>query len=155
MSHFSPEKLNVTFLAGVTPTAPVIPRFYTLTHSDRTGDLFLTIGPQHHKKQYSGWYTRLMRDEVLAEWRSEENEVSLHVHCQVSKGLGSERFRDAIFRRELPLVLKAIRYGDRAFFECHFELDDSQIWVHFHAKKPPWGCIENWGSLSKFVVLGK
>lgn len=44
-----------------------MPRAYTLTHSDRTGDLFLSIGPKHDEAQVAGLYTRLMRDES---WRN-------------------------------------------------------------------------------------
>ncbi len=47
MSNFNPEKLFVTYKDGVTATGPIIPRRYTLTHSDVTGDLFLTIGCQY------------------------------------------------------------------------------------------------------------
>ena len=66
-----PEKLHVRFLPGAAPEGPVTSRCYTLTHSDTTGDLFLTIGPKHDREQISGLYTRLMRDEILAEWRDE------------------------------------------------------------------------------------
>ena len=43
-------------------------RKYTLTHSDFTGDLFLTIDKDYDKVALSNWYTKFMRDEVLAEW---------------------------------------------------------------------------------------
>ena len=70
MSQLNPQKLQVKFAEGITPYGPVIPRAYTLTHSDSTGELFLTVGLQYDHRQISGWYTRLMRDEVLAEWYS-------------------------------------------------------------------------------------
>jgi integrase len=40
-----PEKLHVSLAEGSIADGPVTPRSYTLTHSDTTGDLFLTIGP--------------------------------------------------------------------------------------------------------------
>ena len=43
MSRLNPEKLYIEFI-GVTKTEPIIPRRYTLTHSDITADLYLTIG---------------------------------------------------------------------------------------------------------------
>jgi len=43
MSEFNPEKLTVEYRDIVTATKPIIPRRYTLTHSDDTGELFLTI----------------------------------------------------------------------------------------------------------------
>ena len=42
LSTFYPEKLSVEYMDGATSTEPVIPRRYTLTHSDLTGELFLT-----------------------------------------------------------------------------------------------------------------
>ena len=153
MSRLKPEKLHVRFVSGATPEGPVIPRRYTLTHSDTTGDLFLTIGPDYDQQQIAGWYTRLMRDEVLAEWREEENGPALYVHCHVSGGLvvGSARWRDAIFRRELPLVLEAFRFGDRRLFEAQPELDQAPIRVHFHARQPRYNRVESWGVPAEFA----
>ena len=55
------------------PGGPLTPRRYTLTHSDSTDDLFLTIAPEVNQRQVSSWYTRLMRDEVVAEWQESED----------------------------------------------------------------------------------
>lgn len=44
-SRLKPEKLHVGLAEGSIADGPVTPRCYTLTHSDTTGDLFLTIGP--------------------------------------------------------------------------------------------------------------
>lgn len=153
MSRLKPEKLHVQFVADATPGGPITPRRYTLTHSDATGHLFLTIGPDYDRKQISGWYTRLMRDEVLAEWRQEDG-PALHVHCHVSGGLvvGPAGWRDVIFRRELPLVLEAFRFGDRRLFETQPELDQAPIWVHFHAKQPHYNRVESWGVPAEFAL---
>ena len=86
MTRLNPEKLHVTFLPGMNAGSLETPRYYTLTHSDTTGDLFLSIGPTYHKKQISGLYTRLMRDEVLAEFKNDSEEASLSVYCHVSGG---------------------------------------------------------------------
>jgi hypothetical protein len=154
MSRLNPERLHVTFADDTTPQGPVVPRRYTLTHSDVTGDLFLTIGLEHDLKQVSGWYTRLMRDEVLAEWLEGEQQPTLHVHCHVSGGLvlGPSRFRFEIFQRELPLVLEAIRYGDSTLFENHPHLDQAVVLVHFHAREPRYDRVEDWGTPADYDV---
>jgi hypothetical protein len=154
MGRLKPEKLHVQFAPDTAPEGPVAPRRYTLTHSDATGDLFLTIGSDYDRQQVSGWYTRLMRDEVLAEWRDEEDGPALHVHCHVSGGLvlGPAGWRDAIFRRELPLVLEAFRFGDRHLFEIWPELDWAPIWVHFHAAQPHYNRVESWGTLAGYTA---
>jgi hypothetical protein len=151
MGRLQPERLHVRLRPGVEAEGPVIPRCYTLTHSDTTGELFLTIGQEYDEEQISGWYTRFMRDEVLAEWREGDEGPGLHVHCHVSGGLvfGPTGFRDAIFRRELPLVLEAFRYGDRALFAAHPELDHAPIRVRFHAR---YRRVERWGTPADYQI---
>lgn len=147
MTRLNPEKLHVNYLPGIKAEVLVIPRRYTLTHSDTTGDLFLTIGSDYDSKQISRLYTRLMRDEVLAEWRDDQEGLSLHVYCHVSGGFvfGRTSWRQAIFRREMPLVLEAIRHGDRHLFASNSQLDNAPIWVHFQASKTSNSKIEEWG----------
>jgi hypothetical protein len=145
MRRLNPKKLHVRYNSPTSEKGPMHPRCYTLTHSDRTGDLFLTVGPEIDKKQIRGLYTRLMRDEVVAEWSQGEEGSELHVHCEVGRGLGSAKMRENIFRRELDLVLEAFRYGDRVFFEKHPILDSARILVHFHARKMMNDKVEDWG----------
>ena len=156
MARLHPGKLHVRLSAGVEAEGPVVARRYTLTHSDTTGELFLTIGQEYDEAQISGWYTRLMRDEVLAEWREGDDGPGLHVHCHVSGGLvfGTAGFRDAIFRQELPLVLEAFRHGDRALFAAHPELDGAPIRVHFHARQRRYRRVERWGTPADYRTTG-
>lgn len=44
MSKFNPKRLTVEYRNGIAATEPIIPRNHTLTHSDLTGELFLTMG---------------------------------------------------------------------------------------------------------------
>lgn len=153
MSQLNPNKLHVNYMEGVSKADPVVPRAYTLTHSDRTGDLFLSIGTVHNYPQISGWYTRLMRDEVLAEWQF-ENEPTFHVHCHVSGGFlfGTAGWRDSIFRQHLPMVLEAFRYGDRNLFITHPEMDKAKILVHFHAAHDRYNRTEEWRKFSDYRI---
>jgi magnesium dechelatase len=147
VNRLKPTKLHVRLADDIDPAGPVVPRFYTLTHSDRTGELYLTIGSAHDLKQISGWYTRLMRDEVLAAWSDQGDGPALHVHCHVSGGLilGSPRWRDAILRHEMPLVLEALRYGDRFLYQACPELEGAPIRVHFHARRARYDRVESGG----------
>jgi len=152
-----PEKLHVSYLAGASPDGPLTSRRYTLTHSDRTGRLYLTIGPDYNFKQISGLYTRIMRDGVLAEWKS-DGDPSLNVYCHVSGGLvfGKASWRDSIFRQELPLVLETFRYGDRFLFEAYPRLDNAQIWVHFESTDPAYRKSEAWDTPARyFASIGR
>jgi hypothetical protein len=148
MSRLQPAKLHVQLGPNLTAEGPIMPRRYTLTHSDTSGMLFLTIDQEYDKKQVSGWYTRLMRDEVLAEWGEAEHGTALHVYCHVSGGLvfGTAGWRNAIFRHELPLVLEAFRLGDRHLFAAHPELDHAPIEIHFQSHRRRYRRTERWGT---------
>lgn len=156
MARLDPDKLHVSFTPEVSPEAPIVPRAYTLTHSDSTGDLFLTVGAGYDRRQISGWYTRLLRDEVLAEWRSEDGPV-LEVHCRVSGGLvlGRSEWRYNIFRGHLRMVIEAFRYGDRRLFAAHPELDDAPVSVRFHSTDPRFDLTEAWGRLGDYRSRGR
>lgn len=154
MSRLRAEKLQVRFAGGVEDDGPVAPRRYTLTHSDMTGELYLTVGAEYDRKQVSGWYTRIMRDEVLAEWRYDADGPCLHVYCHVSGGLvvGTAGWRYAIFQRELPLVLEAFRHGDGKFFEANPDLDQAPILVHFRSGRRRYRRVERWGTPADYQI---
>jgi hypothetical protein len=154
VSRLRAEKLQVRFAGGVEADGPVAQRRYTLTHSDSTGDLYLTVGLEYDKKQVSGWYTRFMRDEVLAEWRVDADGPCLHVYCHVSGGLvlGTAGWRYAIFKHELPLVLEAFRFGDRQLFEAHPELDRAPIRIHFRSHRRRYRRTERWGTPADYQL---
>lgn len=151
MGKLNPEKLSVEFRDGVTSTEPIIPRRYTLTHSDITAELFLTIGSKYAYDKINS-----MRDEVLGEWIKNGETYSYYVYLNVDEdgqfGAKAAAIRDFIFRRELPLALEAIRYGDKEFFSAHPELDKSPIIVFFMSTYPEFNKVENWGTFSNYVL---
>jgi len=151
MERLNPGKLHVTDLTDTTPESLTLPRRYTLTHSDITGELYLSIGNQYNTKQISRLYTRLMRDEVLAEF-AEEDGLVFRVHCHVSGGfvLGTAKWRYNIFHSELPLVLAAIRYGDRVLFEQNPKLDNTPVVIHFRSTVSRFDKVENWGTMADY-----
>jgi hypothetical protein len=147
------DKLKVKFMSGVNSNGSVHQRCYTLTHSDFTGELFLTIGIGFDKKAISGLYTRMMRDEVLAEWLKEGSDYSLHVYCHVSGGIiiGTAGWRDSIFRREMPLVLECICKGDKHLLNTNTDLKNAPIFVHFQSPNRKYNRIENWGKPKDYL----
>jgi len=152
MGSLNPEKLHVTLLSEVRTDKLILPRRYTLTHSDFTGELFLSIGLDYDRAQISKLYTKLMRDEVLAEFVSEEDSIRFNVYCHVSGGfvVGGAKWRYDIFRTELPLVLEAIRYGDRTIFQINPELDQVPVNIHFHSSNPKFNKVEQWGTIADY-----
>ena len=143
MEKLNPEKLHVEFTTGVTSTDPIIGRKYTLTHSDLTAELFLTIGLEYDYDKITK-----MRDEVLAEWIMLEDEIALYVYVYVDGRFGpmTSAIRDAVFRDQLPLALEAIRYGDNEFFLAHPKLDKAPIWIQFESSYEYYNKVESWGT---------
>ncbi|KAM3259217.1 hypothetical protein ACQJBY_050784 [Aegilops geniculata] len=106
---FEASKLKVLFVGVDEEKHPgKLPRTYTLTHSDVTARLTLAVSHTIHAAQLQGWYNRLQRDEVVAEWKKVQGAMSLHVHCHISGGhflldlIAPLRYY--IFRKELPVV---------------------------------------------------
>lgn len=152
MKRLKPEKLHVQFTSPATPEGPITPRRYTLTHSDRTGDLYLTIGMAFNRKQVSGWHTRLLRDEALGEWLSGQDGHELYIYVHVSGGitLGTARWRSGILHREMPLVLEAIRYAERHLVRVTPQLDLAPVMVHFRSNRRKYNTVEAWGSFGDY-----
>ena len=152
MKRLNPDKLHVTYLAGATPDELIVPRRYTLTHSDITGNLFLSIGSEYDTQQTSKLYIRLMRDEVLAELSDDDDILAFKVYCHVSGGfvIGTAKWRYNIFKSELPLVLESIRHGDRFIFEQNPELDNVPVFIHFSSTDDRFNKVEEWGTMLEY-----
>lgn len=151
MSKFNPDKLSVEYRDGVTATEPITPRNHTLTHLDSTGDLFLTIGTQF------AWdmVNTEMRDEVLGEWKSNGDYLYYMVYVLINKqqqDLNTAIRRNEVFRRELPLALTAIRYGDRFLFDLYPSLDNRLIIVNYISTYPQLFKQEYLGTFSRFTM---
>ena len=146
------SRLHTSFAGDIEREALSLPRCYTLTHSDRTGELYLTIARDYDREQVSGWYTRFMRDEVLGEWMQEKGEYALHLYCHVSGGLvfGTAGMRYNIFQKHMPLVLQAFHEGDSALYGKSPELKDTPVSVHFSARQKRYRKTEMWGSIGAY-----
>lgn len=147
---FDASKLHVIFAPGTLPAGPLTPRRYTLTHSDLTGDLFLTIGAEYDCRALGTLQVRLERDEVLGEWVLADDGPRLDLHMTAQGGLplfGTGVMRRNIFRRYRPMVLGALRHGDRALAEARPGIDDAPVVACFHWRggrdeRESWG---RWG----------
>ena len=142
MERLDPQKLYVEFRSGVTTTEPILGRKYTLTHSDITAELFLTIGLQFAYDKITS-----MRDEVLGEWRNSSSGLLLYIYVYIGDfGSIMNSIRNTIFRRELPLALEAIVYGDNEFFVAHPQLNYAPIWIYFDSIDPSYKRFEYLGT---------
>lgn len=58
-----------------------------------------------------------------------------------------------VIRKELPLALEAIRYGDNEFFNKYAELDYVPIIVCFQSTDPMYNTVEIWGTFSDYNII--
>ena len=148
MERLNPEKLSVDLHSDITQLNPVIPRRYTVTHSDTTAELVLTIG-----RTYATGALSAMKDAVRAKWVFNDNQYKLYVFVCVGGPFDKSTaalLRYQIFVKELPLALEALRYGDGLFFNNHRSLDLAPIFVHFQSSYPEFNLTEFWGMPEKY-----
>lgn len=147
----SQSQLFISFDEGVTDTKPLIGRKYTITHSDTKGDVYIRISDRFYVEVYDSLYTRIMRDEVLAEWKTGPE---LHIYLHVSGGLivGTDSWREKIFRKHLSDVIEDIRYADDKLFRKYNYLDNCDVYVHFISHRDRFDRIERFGKLKEYRV---
>lgn len=140
---FNHEKLNIIFKNSYNKNGTFENRRYSLSHSDDTGDLFLTIGNQFY---YNDNQT------VLAELLKVANGYYLQVYVYLdgNNGIADTVKRDKIFRRELTTAIQAIIYGDREFL-IQNELLDSYVVIRFKSHYSKYNVEEQWGKVKKYL----
>ncbi|MGL4737798.1 MAG: staygreen family protein [Cellulosilyticaceae bacterium] len=149
MPKINPKKVFTEYRNGVTLTSPIARRHYTLTHSDTTGDLFVVVATDYAKDQLSS-----MHDEVLLEWRIEHAQPYLYGEVLVDgpQVPGNPAIRNAIFIKEIPTALQAIRYGDHYLFEAHPELETAPVRINFKSSKSQYNKERNFGPIGRYRI---
>ena len=149
MKEFIKEKFHIEVNNLLLENTNIQNRFYTLTHSDETGELFLFIDTKYREDKFSKH-----RDEVISCWKEIDNKYILEVYLCIDgeDNFGDIEKRDIIFREELPLALEAIVYGDRGIFLGNKSLIDSPIIVYFNSSDPKYNKIERWGKVSDYLI---
>ncbi|MEG1481326.1 staygreen family protein [Clostridium sp.] len=149
MEVINPQKVFTEYRDKVTKVSPIKGRKYTMTHSDETADLFVTVGLNYAEDKVSK-----IRDEVRLEWVEEEGKLILYGEVLIDgEGIsGNERIRNNIFMKEMPLALQSVRYGDRELFENNEHLDCAIILIHFKSDIPKYDRVCNFGSMEMYRV---
>ena len=154
MSALDPAKLHVRLQPDLASERLALRRGCTLTHSNPTGDLFRTVARDYNRQQVAGWYTRRMREEVLAEGIVTPAGPALDVHCHASGGLifGSAFWRNCILLSHMRRVIQALRQGDGPMSTIQPELERSLVRVHFHSHRSRFERIGPRGRLADYRI---
>lgn len=131
-NKFDLNKLFINYLPPMNQFGPIEGRKYTLTHSDEMGALFLTIG---RKYDYAAIDQKL-RDEVLAEWKTQDGEYMLEGKVYISGGEYDQqlsKIRFMIFKKEMELALMGLIFGEKTLYVNYPWLLDCSIWIQFES----------------------
>lgn len=151
LNKLNQGKLRVDFKSGISQDGPIIPRKYTVTHSDETGEIVVTVAKHYDKSNISN-----KRDEVFARWFENGKNYVLCLYLNVD---GIERdknkivIRNKIFREELPIAITAIRQGDLGLIKKHNNLDEADVFIKFNSRYEDFYKVENWGKLKNYKYI--
>lgn len=149
MREFDPSKVNTEYRDNITYTSPIEGRKYTITHSDFTAELFVTIGLKYAEDKINP-----TRDEVLMEITKLRDENIFYGEVVVdAEGIkGNSKIRNEIFIREMPTALKAIRYADDKLFEEYPDLDKNYIYIKFKSTNPKYNKLRCFGNMGRYKI---
>ncbi|MDO5521097.1 MAG: staygreen family protein [bacterium] len=149
MKRLDPAKIFTEFRDNVSPVGPIRGRKYTVTHSDDTAELFVTIGTQFAEDMIGA-----LRDEVRLEyvWNN-NNKLQLRGTALVDgeNVSGNSKMRNEIFLREMPTALQAVRYGDRKLFERFRELDNIPIYIWMQSENEEFNKLYDFGTMKDYI----
>lgn len=148
MKKINPKKVFTEFRDGVNKIEPIEGRKYTVTHSDKTGDLFVTIGLKYAEDKIDK-----LRDELLLTWTYSDERLKLIGQVLIdNEVIKNSRIRNIIFKKEMPLALQAIRYADRELFQLNKSLDDIPIEIQFISQSEKYNKLIEFGSMKEYEV---
>lgn len=146
---FNPDKLQTTFVYPITMYGPIKGRKYTLTHSDKTGMMFLTIANVYN---YSA-INQDLRDELLGTWSTYNGSYGLFLYAYVGNSdYFSSLFKYGAFKSHMKLALQAIIYGDRELLEEYPDLTNSPIYLKFDSSIPIFDNYEFYGYVKNYII---
>ena len=148
---FNPDNLETTFVEPMTPFGPIENRKYTLTHSDETSMMFLTIADFHDYNAIN----KDMRDELLGSWKiSEDDSYRIYFYAYVGEtDFISASIKYGAFKYHMKLALEAIFYGDRDLFIKNPNLLNTPVFVKFDSSIPMFDNYESYGYVKDYLSI--
>ncbi|KGX84923.1 staygreen family protein [Pontibacillus marinus] len=146
---FSTNRLYVQYRPDIQHTTAYDLRKYTLTHSDITGDLFLTVSTEYAFDQVND-----MRDEVLGEWIPTLQGILFRGEALVGDEtipLTQQKIRYEIFNREMSTALQGIFYGERWLLEMNPALLASPVYILFVSNHPEYSGFRYFGKVNDYL----
>ena len=142
MKELNSQKVFVQYRETMEPYGPVMGRFYTITHSDITAELFVFVAPDYAYDQITK-----KRDEVRIAWELYKERIALTGSVIVDGyGItGDASVRNKIFYNEMPTALQALRQADRFLFDKEPDLDNTPVFIQFISDNPEYNKTYDFG----------
>ncbi len=148
MNNLKKNNVFVQYRNKMMPYNPIIPRHYTITHSDKTGELFVFID-----NSYVNDKINKTRDEVRIKWSYEKGQPILTGWVLVDDNkISNSKIRNEIFKREMPKALQALRHGDRFLFKKHPRLNTANVYIHFKSKNKNYNKVYDFGKIGNYRI---
>ena len=147
--EFTPDKLETTLMSPTTEDGAIEDRKYTLTHSDTTGMMFLTIANEYDYNAIN--YD--LRDEILGAWKESDTSYILFFYAYVGNlSYADALYRYNIFKSHIDSALQAIIYGDRMLLSKYPELLNTPIYIKFDSSIPVFNNYEFYGFVRYYII---
>ncbi|MCR8744678.1 staygreen family protein [Romboutsia lituseburensis] len=147
--NFNPDKLETTFVEPMAPYGPIEGRKYTLTHSDKTGVMFLDIADEYNYKVIN----QDLRDELLGTLKNFDSSYVLFLYAYIGNlDYFSSLMKYSAFKSHMNLALQAIIYGDRDLIKEHPKLANAPIYVKFNSPLPIFDNYEFYGYVKYYII---
>lgn len=143
------DKLKISIIEPITPTSPILGRKYTLTHSDLTGDMFLTIGPTYDYKAIN----KELRDELIGKWILDDNKnYNLIFYAYINDlDFKNAKKKSDSFKYHLQMAIKAVIFGDKDLFLYNKHLINAPIYVNFVSVFLELTYIQSYGHVNDYI----
>lgn len=154
MQPFDASRVHVEYRDGVTRRSPLKGRKYTVTHSDDTGELYVTVGLTHAIDKVGP-----LRDEVFLDFELNGRQPafygtvlidSANLPEESKKFVKDSQKRTDIFLREMPIALRAIRSADRQLFEQIPKLDTIPVYIWFQSDSNTYNKLYDFGTMADY-----
>lgn len=145
------RQVFIEFRDPVTPLMPLRDRKYTMTHSDETGDIFVTVGTMFAEDKVGP-----TRDEVRLEWSTLKDMPILYGEVLIDgEGISLDKaeVRNNIFKREMPLALQAIYHADEQLFNANPELKNTPVLIHFISSQASYNKLYRFGTIGEYNMI--
>lgn len=151
VSEWTSETFSVNIAPPATAFYPLEGRKYTLSQSEYTGKLFLSISNQFSKKTHDSNVSEILQ----AEWITLTGEYALKGKISLNGSENDRRLtqvRCMIFQKDLPELIRFIVTADNHFFNNFPLLLDAPIIIHLDTAFPEYSSTFHLGTPRQYLL---